>query len=155
MGFYQLYREQVIPATREKVWDFISTPLNLKKITPSYMGFDITSKNLPEKMYEGLIIAYKVSPILGIKLTWVTEITKIIEGEYFIDTQHVGPYDFWHHQHRLTEVPNGILMTDIVSYKPPFGILGDVANYFLIKRQLKEIFDYRYNVIEKEFGAVS
>jgi ligand-binding SRPBCC domain-containing protein len=72
MGFYQLYREQVIPATREKVWDFISTPLNLKKITPSYMGFDITSKNLPEKMYEGLIIAYKVSPILGIKLTWVT-----------------------------------------------------------------------------------
>ena len=72
MGFYQLHETQKIPATTDDVWDFISSPANLKKITPKFMGFDIISELLPAKMYPGMIICYKVSPILGIKMTWVT-----------------------------------------------------------------------------------
>ncbi len=79
MGFYQLHKTQKIPATIDQVWDFISSPANLKKITPEYMGFNITSKLLSEKMYPGMIISYKVSPVLGIKMTWVTEITQVKE----------------------------------------------------------------------------
>jgi len=66
MGFYQLITEQKIPAEIQEVWNFISAPANLRKITPQYMGFDITSKGLPEKMYEGMIISYNVKPIFGI-----------------------------------------------------------------------------------------
>jgi ligand-binding SRPBCC domain-containing protein len=99
MAFYQFKREQFIQADLATVWDFISSPANLKKITPPYMGFDITSGDLPEKMYQGMIISYKVSPFWGIKTDWVTEITHIKELEYFVDEQRMGPYALWHHQH--------------------------------------------------------
>jgi hypothetical protein len=39
------------------------------------MGVEISSEFLPPKMYPGMIISYKVSPILRIKMTWITEIT--------------------------------------------------------------------------------
>ena len=152
MGFYQLHKTQKIPASIDQVWDFISSPANLKKITPEYMGFNITSKLLSEKMYPGMIISYKVSPVLGIKMTWVTEITHIKEKEYFVDEQRIGPYSMWHHEHKIEPIDGGVLMIDIVSYKPPFGILGSIANAILIKKQLKEIFDFRTVAVEKMFG---
>lgn len=154
MGFYQLHKTQKVPATIEQVWDFISSPANLKKITPEYMGFNITSKLLSEKMYPGMIISYKVSPVLGIKMTWVTEITQVKEKEYFVDEQRVGPYSMWHHEHKIEPIEGGVLMTDIVSYKPPFGFLGSIANSILIKKQLKEIFDFRTDAMEKMFGKM-
>jgi ligand-binding SRPBCC domain-containing protein len=154
MGFYQLKKTQRIPADLDEVWDFISSPANLKKITPGYMGFDITSEMLTPKMYPGMIISYKVSPILGIKMTWVTEITHVRDKEYFVDEQRVGPYAFWHHEHKIESIEEGVLMTDIVSYKPPFGLLGSIANSLFIKKQLQNIFDYRKKVIAKMFGVM-
>lgn len=154
MGFFQLHKTQKIPATVDQVWDFISSPANLKIITPEYMRFNITSKLTNEKMYPGMIISYKVSPVLGIKMTWVTEITQVKEKEYFVDEQRVGPYSMWHHEHKIEPVEGGVLMTDIVSYKPPFGMLGSIANTLLIKKQLKEIFDFRTLAVEKIFGKM-
>ncbi|MBT8189926.1 MAG: SRPBCC family protein [Bacteroidia bacterium] len=153
MAFYQLNEKQFVPATIDEVWDFISSPANLKEITPDYMGFDITSKDLPEKMYPGMIISYKVSPLLGIKMTWVTEITQVREKEFFIDEQRVGPYSMWHHQHHIKPVEGGVMMTDIVTYQPPLGPLGAIANSLLIRKQLKEIFDYRRMAMVKRFPA--
>lgn len=152
MPVYTLYQTLTIPSTIEKVWDFISAPDNLKKITPDYMGFDITTKNLPKKMYPGMIVSYKVSPFLGIKMTWVTEITQVRELKYFVDEQRVGPYKMWHHQHFIEPVEGGILMTDIVDYQPPFGILGAIANQLIIKSQLNEIFSFRTKQLEAYFG---
>ncbi len=154
MGFFQLHKTHKIPATIDQVWDFISSPDNLKKITPEYMGFNITSKLLSEKMYPGMIISYEVSPVMGIKMTWVTEITQVKDKEYFVDEQRVGPYSIWHHEHKIEQIEGGVLMTDIISYKPPFGILGSIANSLLIKKQLQEIFDFRKGAIERMFGRM-
>ena len=73
----------------------------------------------------------------------MTEITHLKENKYFVDEQRVGPYKIWHHQHILEPTENGTLMTDIVSYKPPLGILGNLANKLMIRGKLKEIFNYR------------
>ncbi len=135
-----------------EVWQFISSPANLKHITPDYMGFDIMTPNLPEKMYPGMIITYKVSPLMGIKTTWVTEITHVQEGVYFVDEQRVGPYRLWHHQHRIEPVSVGVRMTDIVHYQPPFGFLGAIANRVIIRKKLNEIFSYRTARLEETFG---
>ena len=149
MGFYQFKRSQFFNNSINELWDFISNPKNLKKITPDYMGFDIDSNDLSDKMYEGMIIGYKVSPLLGIKTTWVTEITHVKEKQYFVDEQRVGPYKLWHHQHFLESTPEGTLMKDIVSYEPPFGFLGNIANSIIIKKKLEEIFDYRTKVLNE------
>lgn len=155
MGFYQLKTEMKIPASEQEVWDFMSSPKNLQRITPPSMGFQIKSEGLPDKMYSGLIIEYIVKPLLGIKTTWVTEITQVEPLSYFVDEQRVGPYKMWHHQHRIQEIKGGVLMKDVVSYVPPFGLLGRMANALFIKRKLKEVFDYRTEAIQNEFGKFS
>jgi len=152
MGFYQLIKEQKLPVTLNEVWDYISRPANLKEITPEYMGFIVTSNTGEEKMYPGMIITYKVSPLFGIKMSWMTEITHVKEYEYFVDEQRIGPYSMWHHQHKIEAIEGGVLMKDIVTYQPPFGIIGGLANSLIIRKQLKQIFDYRTIALEKRFG---
>lgn len=152
MAFYQLITSQKLPASISEIWDFISSPDNLKEITPEHMGFIVTSNSGAEKMYPGMIITYKVSPLFGIKLNWITEITHVKDFEYFVDEQRIGPYSMWHHQHKIVAIEGGVLMTDIVTYQPPMGILGAIANSLIIKNQLKQIFDYRAVALEKRFG---
>jgi len=153
MGVYQLNRTQSFQQPIDKLWAFICDPKNLIKITPEYMGFDITSKNLPEEIYQGMIISYKVSPLLGIKINWITEITHVQHLAYFVDEQRAGPYKLWHHQHFLKSTSAGTVMEDIVTYQPPFGFLGSIANTVLIKQKLDEIFDYRQKMLIQLFGA--
>ena len=155
MAFYQLTKTQKLPSSIEEIWDFISAPGNLKEITPADMGFIVTSNNGSEKMYPGMIITYKVSPLLGIKLNWMTEITHVKEYEYFVDEQRIGPYSMWHHQHKIEPIDGGVLMTDIVTYQPPFGFIGAIANSLIIKNRLQQIFDYRSIALEKRFGSIS
>ena len=153
MAYYQIQTSQKIPATIEEVWDFISSPENLKRITPSHMGFDIQTRDLPAKMYPGMIIGYKVSPLAGIKMNWLTEITQVREKEFFIDEQRIGPYKLWHHQHRLSEIEGGVLMTDIVTYSPPGWFLGAIANRLMIRKKLREIFEFREKAVIEIFGS--
>ena len=152
MGMYQLKRTQFIRTDLKTAWDFFSSPGNLKKITPDYMGFDVKTK-LPEKMYEGLMIEYTVKPLLGIPMNWITEIKTVKELEFFVDEQRKGPYKIWHHEHHFKEVDGGVEMTDIVSYELPLGILGRIMHPFLVQKKLEEIFDFRFKAVEqsKEF----
>jgi len=155
MAVYSLKTVQVLPVTLEKAWDFFSSPANLATITPPHMGFNIISKHHGAKMYPGQIIEYTVKPLLGIPLYWMTEITHVEEGKYFVDEQRFGPYSLWHHQHHFREVPGGVEMTDIVHYKIPLWILGDIANALFVRKQLQGIFDYRYKKVEELFSPAS
>ena len=148
---YSIKTVQVLPISLEKAWDFFSSPANLAEITPKNLGFNIISKHHGEKMYAGQIIEYKVSPVLGIPLYWMTEITHVEQHKFFVDEQRFGPYSMWHHQHHFKEVPGGVEMTDIVHYKMPFWFLGDIANSVFVKKQLNDIFDYRFKAVEKIF----
>jgi ligand-binding SRPBCC domain-containing protein len=151
MATFRFDATQHINASLEEVWDFISSPKNLKHITPAHMGFDILSPNLPEKMYAGMMIEYNVKPLFGIPMKWLTEITHVEDLKFFVDEQRSGPYSLWHHQHHIKTTEKGVLMTDIVHYIPPMGFLGSIANAILIKNQLKQIFDFRTEAVNKRF----
>lgn len=149
-GVYTLKAEQFLPISLNEAWDFFSSPKNLAKITPSHMGFNITSE-IAEKMYAGQIITYKIGILPGIKNNWVTEITHVKDKEYFVDEQRFGPYSMWHHEHIFMERENGVKMLDKVSFKIPFGIFGSIAYALFIKKQLTKIFAHRFAVLEKMF----
>lgn len=148
---YTLERIQKLPISLEEAWEFFQNPGNLATITPEYMGFDILSE-VPEQMYPGLFIHYKVSPLLGIKMNWTTEITHVQAPHYFVDEQRVGPYSIWHHEHHFKEIDGGVEMLDRVSYKVPLGILGKIAHPIVVKGKLEEIFNYRISIVEELFG---
>ena len=136
----------------EKAWKFLSSPKNLKTITPEYMSFNILS-GAEKPMFAGQLIQYIVTPILGIKTKWVTEITHVKEGEYFVDEQRFGPYALWHHKHFIREIDGGVEMEDIIDYKVPLGILGQIAHPILVKPKLEEIFAYRQKKLIALFGT--
>lgn len=149
-GIYTLEVEQFLKLSLAEAWDFFSSPGNLSKITPEQMRFRITS-GTPGRMYEGQIITYEVYPFPGIKTNWVTEITQVSEGHYFVDEQRFGPYRMWHHEHRFEEQNGGVLMTDRVSYKLPFGFIGRMAHSLFVKKQLKQIFTFREAYLSQIF----
>lgn len=151
MKINRFQREQVIPSTIEKAWEFFSNPRNLSLITPPEMNFVITNK-IPEKIYPGLIITYKVSPLPLLRVDWMTQIVHAVENQYFIDEQRIGPYKLWYHIHQFEEVQNGILIRDIVYYVIPFGIVGNTLAGHLVKKKLEYIFDYRKDQISKIFA---
>ena len=149
---YSIKTVQKIPVSLDTAWEFFSKPDNLKNITPPNLGFNIISKHHGEKMYAGQIIEYKVSPILGIPLYWMTEITHVEDHKFFVDEQRFGPYSMWHHQHHFKAIDGGVEMTDIVHYKLPLFFLGDIANTIMVKNQLRNIFEFRYQAVDARFG---
>jgi ligand-binding SRPBCC domain-containing protein len=149
---YHLKTIQKIPVSLAEAWDFFSKPKNLAEITPKELDFNIISLYHGEEMYPGQIIEYKVKPLLGIPVYWMTEITHVEKERYFVDEQRFGPYSLWHHQHHFRAIPGGVEMTDIIHYKVPFGFLGDIAQWLVVKKNLQKIFTYREQSVVQRFG---
>jgi ligand-binding SRPBCC domain-containing protein len=147
---HKLEQTQFLPISLDTAWNFFATPKNLNEVTPTDMVFEITS-NLPDKMYEGLMITYKIRPMLNIPINWCTEITHIKEREFFVDEQRLGPYNIWHHEHHFKEADGGVLMTDLLHYDIGKSIFGWIAGELFVHKKVKEIFSYRYQVLEKYF----
>lgn len=145
-----LKREQWLPISLEQAWDFFTTPHNLNMLTPDDMVFKVTSE-LPKKVYEGLIITYRLKPMLNIPIHWCTEITHVKEHQFFVDEQRRGPYRIWHHEHHFKQVEGGVLMTDILYYDIGKSIFGWMAGKLFVHRKVKDIFTYRYQVLEQHF----
>lgn len=150
MKLYRIDKRQWLPVSPDEAWTFFSAPGNLQEITPDWLDFQIESP-LPERMYAGLIIEYRVQVFPGIRVRWITEITHIEENVFFIDEQRFGPYAFWHHQHHFLPVDDGVEIRDIVHYGMPFGPLGRLVRWLVIRGQLQEIFEFRYGELERRF----
>ncbi len=136
----------------DKVWSFFADPANLPEITPPSMQFTILSATRGDRIYAGQLIEYKLKPLRWLRTHWLTEITQVEKGHYFVDEQRRGPYSLWHHQHHFRQIAGGVEMTDLVHYTVPFGILGSFADALFVRRQLEEIFLFRLQRVEELFG---
>lgn len=163
-GIYTLTSEHILSINLEKAWEFFTVPTNLDKITPDEMKFKITN-DPPSKTYRGQIITYKIGILPGIDSNWVTEITHLespfnINADsgkkhgFFVDEQRFGPYAMWHHEHHFEEMGDGkVKMTDIVNFKLPMGLLGDLFGGAIIKNKVRSIFESRFTILEKTFPS--
>lgn len=151
MKIYELYRKQFLPISLRTAWDFFSSPKNLGEITPKHMNFRILSQSGGETMHEGQLIKYKITVLPLVRVTWVTEITRVKYLESFTDEQRVGPYSQWHHTHTFTEKSGGVEMIDEVKYVLPMGAVGQLANALFVEREVNRIFDHRFQVLGSYF----
>ena len=146
--------EHLLPMTLDEAWTFFSSPANLNLITPKEMDFKILDI-LPAQMYEGMLIRYKIKPMLNIPLDWVTEITKVVDKVYFIDEQRKGPYRIWHHEHHFKVVDGGVLMTDKLYYDIGMSFIGNMVGALWVDKQVQNIFTYRKTKLDELFPAQS
>lgn len=148
---YKLRFTQVLPISKLEAWEFFSSPKNLALITPARLNFRILSISGSERMHHGQIIKYKITVLPLVRLYWETEITDVVEHFSFTDVQRKGPYSYWAHKHSFKEVEEGIEMTDELEYSVPFGFVGRLANYLFVAREVRNIFEYRFNVLKNRF----
>jgi ligand-binding SRPBCC domain-containing protein len=153
MRLFRIDRTQCLPVSLEEAWSFFSNPGNLSEITPPSLELEVTS-DVTDKMHAGMIITYRISPVLGIPIKWITEITQVDEPHLFVDEQRFGPYRFWHHQHHFREIAAGVEIRDIVHYSLFMGLLGGIMNALVVEKQLREIFNYRRNYLQKKYGEM-
>ncbi len=151
MGIHVLERTQQVAASQQRCWDFFSNPGNLRQITPPHLDFRVLSE-LPETVYSGMFIRYKVRPLLGIALTWLTEITHVDAPHYFVDEQRLGPYRLWHHEHFFKSIDSDTTeIIDRVHYILPLHLAGDLVHRLFVRREVERIFDYRSKQLERIF----
>lgn len=152
MRLYRLERIQYLPVSIQKAWQFFSNPMNLPEITPPWLNFKLTQKT-PDSIYPGMIISYRLTPLLNIPVTWISEISHVRKPCFFVDEQRFGPYKFWHHQHLFKAAGNGTEVTDIVHYALDYNILGELAHRVMVLPRLDKIFDYRYEKLARIFNG--
>ena len=147
-----LHRTQQLNCDIDTAWNFFSSPYNLSKITPKDMGFVVLTDLKNDTMYKGMEIDYKVTPLFGIPMKWKTKITQVDLHKSFTDFQEKGPYKLWNHHHEFIENKDGVLMKDKLTYEMPYGVLGRITHTLIVKKKLKAIFDYRFQVLEELFN---
>jgi ligand-binding SRPBCC domain-containing protein len=153
MRLHTIREKQTLNLSLSGAWTFFSNPGNLSLLTPPSLGLELVSEK-PEEMHPGMILQYRIRPLLGIPMRWMTEITHVVPLRLFVDEQRFGPYRFWHHQHLFRETPGGVEMEDLVHYALPFGPLGRVMNALVTARQVRETFAFRRRYLDRSFGPV-
>ncbi len=151
MKLFRLEKSQVLRISVAEAWAFFSDPQNLVEITPPSLGLT-PERDLPNHMHPGMIVTYRIRPLPGVRSTWVTEITHVDAPHFFVDEQRFGPYRFWHHQHRFTPCPRGILAQDLVHYGLHGGFFAGWIDGTLVRPQLEKIFEFRRRALQSRFG---
>ncbi|HEV7782927.1 MAG TPA: SRPBCC family protein [Chitinophagaceae bacterium] len=149
---HSLKMVQKIPAGIGDVWELFSNPGNILKLSPEHMVLRIISSGGHPVISPGQIIRYKVKPLWGIPVHWITGIKEVEPGKFFMDVQKKGPYSFWEHRHYFKEIDVGVEMTDSLLYRNPLGMLGNMVNTLFIRNRLRQLFEYRYRQVEEIFG---
>lgn len=147
MTRHRLASELFVPRPRDEVFAFFSNPRNLHRITPPGLGFEYQTDEAP--MAAGLEIGYRIRPLFGIPVGWLTRITEYDPPSGFVDLQVRGPYRSWEHRHTFEAVPGGTMVRDQVDYEMPVGPAGDLVNTLVVRNELTWIFLYRTWAIDE------
>lgn len=144
-----LERRQRIQASIDDAFGFYGDAHNLERITPPWLGFEVTTPR-PIEMGVGTLIEYRLR-LHGVPVRWRTRIEAWEPPHRFVDAQIKGPYSLWEHTHTFEEDgPGATMIRDRVRYSIPFGPLGELADRLLVRRDLKQIFDYRRDAVARE-----
>lgn len=145
---HRIQKEQVIATDIETAWNFIRKPSNLNEITPDSLDFTIIS-DVPDIMYDGLLIEYRIGmPLIG-RQPWLTEIKHVRDHHSFVDEQRIGPYKMWLHYHEITEVEGGVRFCDEVHYTMHAGPIGELVHALYVRKQVEQIFNYRETALPR------
>lgn len=79
----------------------------------------------------------------GIPFTMTSRITEHDAPVRFVDEQVSGPFGHWRHEHRFEELAGSTVMTDVVDFSSPLGVLGRLVDRVFLTRYLTRLLDQR------------
>ena len=151
MKIHRLQITQRVPASLHETWTFLSSPKNLRQLTPPWLDLRLEGE-VKEELYNSQLIAYTMRPLFGLPMTWVTEIKQVYKGDRFIEEQKFGPFKLWHQEHFFRKIDGGTEIEDVIQYALPGGLLANVLHESLVRKRLADIFQFRGQAIEQRLG---
>jgi uncharacterized protein len=145
-----------LAVSQQTLWDFHNSPAALTKITPP--GTRVRLLDPPDALGLGVAFTLLVSqPPIYLPLPWRCEFVVYEPPLRFVDRQvpGKGPFAHWEHEHRFEpDGPDSSLLTDTITYTPPLGFLGRIADRLFLHRKLTEMFAYRHRVTKEALESV-
>ena len=86
----------------------------------------------------------------GIRQRLTSEITAFESPDYFQDTMRRGAFRQMQHDHYFREGANGgTEMTDVFRFAAPLGVLGRLAEWFVLRRYMSALLAERNAVVKQ------
>ena len=145
-----LERDQWVPTPVEETFALYADAYSLEEITPPWLAFRVTTPR-PLEISAGTYIDYRLR-LHGVPVRWRSRITDWDPPHGFVDEQVRGPYRSWQHRHGFEPEEGGTRIIDEIRYELPLGAVGRLASP-LVRRDLREIFDYRHEAVAGLLGA--
>jgi len=145
-----------LAVSQEVLWRFHDGVEALTRITPPRTRVRL----LDPPTHLGLGVAFTLvvsQPPVYLPLRWRCEFTAYEPPLRFVDRQvpGKGPFAVWEHEHRFEALsPTRSRLVDTVTYVPPFGVLGRLADSLFLRRELLQLFAYRHRVTREALEGV-
>lgn len=138
-------RTSSIQASRDELRDWHFRPGAFLRLNPPWEKANVIES--PESLADGAraVIELEMGPF---RPKWVAEHHLLEDG--FVDTQVKGPFAAWRHEHHFLGDGETSRLTDDITYRAPFGILGDTFGGWMIRRKLEKMFRYRHEVTKQD-----
>ncbi len=85
----------------------------------------------------------------GIVWKMTSKITEFEPPRRFVDEMQRGPFSSFRHEHTFEYHDGTTTMIDVVSYKLPFGPVGEVVDKVVVGRYLHDLLDVRNQYIKE------
>jgi ligand-binding SRPBCC domain-containing protein len=138
---YRFVYESPVAVSPAALFHFHEQPEALRILTPWWSGARVTKP--PEDLKTGAMAVIRLG-FGKLSVEWIAEHTVYEPPHLFVERQVLGPFAHWEHYHHCTSDPAGTRLRDEIFYRPPFGLLGRLANPILIRPFLRALFRYRH-----------
>ena len=135
-------KESVIRATPERVFAFHELADVLARLMPPWESSRVIQAAKISEVGSEAIVETRILGLIPAR--WVARHIAYDPPRMFEDIQVEGPFQFWRHRHLIELHADGSILRDEIEYEPPLGLLGRLAEPFLIKPRLEKLFDYRH-----------
>ncbi|KUJ53473.1 SRPBCC family protein [Chryseobacterium sp. JAH] len=141
-----IHLETLIQADSHKVFD-LARDIDLHQKSTFQTGEKAIAGRTSGLIEFGETVTWKAKH-LGFYQTHTSKITDMQKPFKFTDVMLKGRFKSFKHQHIFKQNGKFTVMTDILEFESPFGIFGQLFNYYFLKNYMTKFLIERNKVIK-------
>ena len=144
---------KVISASKFDVYNYMTNPANLAEQLQDNIEVSWQNPGIDVKVGSEFLF---VMSRFGVEQPIRFAVDRLVVGNQFTYRQVSGVYARFIHTMKFEEHgQNETLVTDLVDYEMPFGLLGRLADDFFAKADLKDILEGRLERVAESFSQLN
>jgi len=143
----QLQLTTTIHAPKEVVFD-LSRSIDLHKISTAHTHEEAIAGTTTGLIGLNETVTWKARHLFKSR-TMMVKITQLQPFDFFEDVMQEGDFKSFRHEHHFRETGSETIMTDMLEFESPFGILGKWVDNLFMKQYLERLLVKRNETIKQ------